>query len=164
MNSSFPNRWSFSYLKFTKYVTNIIVEPKYKYRHQEQVTVRNHNRRQSLCLDHVNSNVYAKFLSKYTKRFKSKGQFHFVSEFEPRQNLDRSQVTFDNLFGYTLSISMCLQHFITIFHSVREIGPFSLFQNLELGKASIDDKCHFAISSGRFCQYQCTCQCLCKSL
>ena len=41
MNSSFPNRWSFSYLKFTKYVTNIIVEPKYKYRHQEQVTVRN---------------------------------------------------------------------------------------------------------------------------
>ena len=27
MNSSFPNRWSFSYLKFTKYVTNIISEP-----------------------------------------------------------------------------------------------------------------------------------------
>ena len=26
MNSSFPNRWSFSYLKFTKYVTNIIAE------------------------------------------------------------------------------------------------------------------------------------------
>ena len=44
MNSSFPNRWSFSYLKFTKYVTNIIAEPKYKYGQQEQVTVRNHNR------------------------------------------------------------------------------------------------------------------------
>ena len=41
MNSSFPNRWSFSYLKFTKYVTNIIAEPKYKYGQQEQVTVRN---------------------------------------------------------------------------------------------------------------------------
>ena len=39
-----PNRWSFSYLKFTKYVTNIIAEPKYKYGQQEQVTVRNHNR------------------------------------------------------------------------------------------------------------------------
>ena len=38
MNSSFPNRWSFSYLKFTKYVTNIIAEPKYKYGQQEQVT------------------------------------------------------------------------------------------------------------------------------
>ena len=44
MNSSFPNRWSFSYLKFTTYVTNIIAEPKYKYGQQEQVTVRNHNR------------------------------------------------------------------------------------------------------------------------
>ena len=38
MNSSFPNRWSFSYLKFTKYVTNIIAKPKYKYGQQEQVT------------------------------------------------------------------------------------------------------------------------------
>ena len=32
----FPNRWSFSYLKFTKYVTNIIDEPKYKHRQHEQ--------------------------------------------------------------------------------------------------------------------------------
>ena len=29
---------------------------------------------------------------------------------------------------------MCMQNFITIFHSVQEIGPFSLYQNLELGK------------------------------
>ena len=28
MNSSFPNRWSVSYLKFTKYVTNLIHEQK----------------------------------------------------------------------------------------------------------------------------------------
>ena len=48
MNSSFPNRWSFSYLKFTKYVTNIIAEPKYKYGQQEQVTVRNHKRSTAL--------------------------------------------------------------------------------------------------------------------
>ena len=40
----FPNRWSFSYLKFIKYVTNIIAEPKYKYRHQEQAAIRNHNK------------------------------------------------------------------------------------------------------------------------
>ena len=39
MNSSSPNRWSFSYLKFTKYVTNIIAGPKYKYGQQEQVTI-----------------------------------------------------------------------------------------------------------------------------
>ena len=35
-------------LKFTKYITNIIAEPKYKYRQQEQVTVRNHNRSTAL--------------------------------------------------------------------------------------------------------------------
>ena len=32
---------------------------------------------------------------------------------------------------------MCMQNFITIFHSVQEIGPFSPFQNLELGKNDI---------------------------
>ena len=65
------------------------------------------------------------------------GPVSLFSEFEPRQNLDQSQMTFDNLLGYILSISRCLQNFITIFHSVREIGSFSLFfQNVELGKAS----------------------------
>ena len=38
-----------------------------------------------------------------------------------------------------MSISMCTQNFITIFHSIQEIGPFSFFQNLELGKASTDE-------------------------
>ena len=58
------------------------------------------------------------------------------SEFEPRQKLNQSQMSFDNLMGYILSISMCMQNFIIIFHSVQEIAPLSLFQNLELGKAS----------------------------
>ena len=31
-------------IQLPKYVTHIIGEPKYKYRQQEQVTVRNHNR------------------------------------------------------------------------------------------------------------------------
>ena len=30
-----------------------------------------------------------------------------------------------------------MQNFITIFHLVQEIGPFSLFQNLKLGKTSL---------------------------
>ena len=55
---------------------------------------------------------------------------------------------------------MCMQNFITIFFTVLEIGPLSLFQNLELGKASTDKKCHFATSWARSCQ----CQCLRKSL
>ena len=83
------------------------------------------------------------------------GKVSLFSEFEPRQNLDLSQITFDNLIGYILSISMCMQNFITIFFTVLEIGPFSLFQNLELGKASTDKKCQFAISWARSYQYQC---------
>ena len=59
-----------------------------------------------------------------------------------------------NLLGYILSISMFTQKFIKIFHSVQEIGPFSLFQNLALGKASTDDKCHFEIPWARSFQHQ----------
>ena len=71
-------------------------------------------------------------------------KYHFTivslfSEFEPRQKFNQSQVSFDNLMGHILSISMCMQNVITIFHSVQEIAPLSLFQNLELGKASTNE-------------------------
>ena len=66
------------------------------------------------------------------------GPVSLFSEFEPRQNLDLSQISFDNLIGYILSISVCMQNFITIFFTVLETGPFLLFHNLELGKASTD--------------------------
>ena len=87
-------------------------------------------------------------------------KYHFAivslfSEFEPRQNINQPQMSFDNLMGYILSISMCMQNFITIFHSVQEIAQLSLFQNLELGKASTDEKCQFAISWARSYEYQC---------
>ena len=64
------------------------------------------------------------------------GPVSLFSKFEPRRNLDLSQISFDNLFGYILSVSMCLQIFIKIFFTILEIGPFSLFQNLELDKAT----------------------------
>ena len=64
-------------------------------------------------------------------------------------------MSFDNLVEYILSISVCMQNFITIFPSVQETAPLSLFQNLELGKASTNEKCQFAISWARSCQYQC---------
>ena len=80
-----------------------------------------------------------KFIKIYQK-VQGIGPVSLFSEFEPRQNLDLSQISFDNLIGYILSISMCMQNFITIFFTVLEIGPFSLFQNLELGKASTNKK------------------------
>ena len=90
------------------------------------------------------------------------GPVSLFSEFEPRQNLDLSQISFDSLNVYILSISMCMRNFITIFFTVLEIGPFSLLQNLELGKAATDKKCQFAISWARSCQYQCLRKCLSK--
>ena len=57
---------------------------------------------------------------------------------------------------------MFTQKFIKIFHSVQEIGLFSLFQNLALGKVSTNDKCHFANSWTRCRQYQCVCKILSK--
>ena len=44
----FPKQVVIQLPKLTKYVTNILAEPKYKYGHQEQVTVRNHNRSTAL--------------------------------------------------------------------------------------------------------------------
>ena len=131
---------------------------------------------QSLGLDLDNINVYAEVyqyipLSSRDKaislfqnlalgKASTDDKCHFAivslfSEFEPRPILNQSQMSFDNLMGYILSISMCMQNFIAILHSVQEITPLSLFQNLELGKALTDEKCHFAISWARSCQYQC---------
>ena len=112
-----------------------------------------------LELDLFNIKLPAKFYQKYSKRFKSLVSlfffFFFFSEFEPLQNLDESQMSFDNLMGYILSILICMQNSITILHLVQEIGPFSLFPNLELGKTTTDEKCNFTISWARSCQYQC---------
>ena len=72
---------------------------------------------QSLGLDLVNINVYAKVYQNIPLRSRDRVIFTF-SEFEPRQRLDQSQVTFDNPLGYILSISMCMQHFIKIFQTV----------------------------------------------
>ena len=52
------------------------------------------------------------------------GPVSLFSESKPRQNLDLSQISFDNLIGYILSIEMCIQNFIIIFFTVLEIGPF----------------------------------------
>ena len=78
------------------------------------------------------------------------GPVSLFSESEPRQNRHLSQISFDNLIGYILSISMCMQNFIITFFTVLDIGPFSFIQLLELGKASTEKKSHFAICMQNF--------------
>ena len=80
---------------------------------------------QFLELDLVNINVSAKFYQNIPNGLRVKSSL--FSEFEPRQNHDQSQMSFDYLMGYIMSISMCMQNFITSFYSVQEIGPFALF-------------------------------------
>ena len=55
------------------------------------------------------------------------GPVSLLSEFEPRQNLDLSQISFDNFNGYNLSILMCMQNFISIFFTVLEIKAIFTF-------------------------------------
>ena len=113
---------------------------------------------QSLCLDHVNNKGYTNFI----KIYQEIGPVSPFSEFKPRQNLDLSQMPFDNPIGYILSISMCMQNFITIFFTVLEIRPFSLFHNLVLGNASTDKNVSSQSLWARTCQYQCLRKCLSK--
>ena len=72
---------------------------------------------QSLGLYLVNINVYAKVYQNILLSSRDRAIFTF-SEFEPWQRLGKSQMTFDNLLVYILSISMRMQNFIKIFQTV----------------------------------------------
>ena len=65
----------------------------------------------------VNINVYAKFHHNIPLSSRHSAIITF-SEFGARQNLDQWNMSFRNLLGYVLSMSMFSQKFIKIFHSV----------------------------------------------
>ena len=67
-------------------------------------------------------------------------------------------MAFGNPVGWILSISMCMPNFIKIFHTAQEIGPVSLFQNVDLRKVSTVEKIPWA----RSCPYPCVCKVLSK--
>ena len=58
------------------------------------------------------------------------------SEFEPRQHFDQSQMTFDNLLGYSLSISIVYAKF----HHNSPLS-FAVFTFSEFGARHIHDRC-----------------------
>ena len=72
---------------------------------------------QSLGLDLVNVNVYAKVYQNIPLSSRDRATFTF-SEFEPRQRLGQSHMKFDNFLGYIFSVSMRIQNFIKIFQTV----------------------------------------------
>ena len=103
--------------------------------------------------------MYAKFHHNIPLSSRDRAIFHFFRIWSSAKS-QPMKMSFRNLLGQILLISMFTQKFIKIFHSVQEIGLFSLFQNLALGKASTIDKCHFAIPWTTSGQYQCICKIL----
>ena len=90
---------------------------------------------QSLWLD-LEILLISMFTQKVIKIFHSVqeiGLFSLFLDFEPRQRLGKSQMTFDNPLGYILSISMHMQNFINIQNGLRVIH---IFQNKPGTKSS----------------------------
>ena len=92
---------------------------------------------QPLGLHLVNINAYAKFDQNIpnglrvidTFREQAGVKITFL-EFEPRQRLGQSQMKFDNLLGYILSISVRMQNIIKRFKSYRHFSRTGRRQNL----------------------------------
>ena len=99
--------------------------------------------------------------SQYSTQFKRLGHFHFFRIWSSAKPRPMKNIISQSL-GLDLLISMFLQKFIKIFHSVQEIGLFSLFQNLSLGNTSANPKWHLTISLATSCQYQWVCKILSK--
>ena len=66
---------------------------------------------QLLELDLVNINVSAKFYQNIPNDLRVK--FRCFQNLKLSKNLDQSQMSFDYLIGYIMSISMCMQNFIS---------------------------------------------------
>ena len=71
--------------------------------------------------------MYQNFIKIYPK-VQETDRVSIFSEFEPRQNLDQSQMTarFDNHSVYIMSVVMWMQNVIKIYQKIRKIGPVSL--------------------------------------
>ena len=91
----------------------------------------------------------------------------FILEFLPRQSLDHIlwKMTFGKTFGWSLSISMCMQNCTEIFQKVQEIGPVLLLSKSGPWQ-SIDrwQKAFLPIPWARSSQYKCFCKISPKNL
>ena len=91
---------------------------------------------QSLGLDLVNINVYAKVYQNIPLSSRDRASFTF-SEFEPQQRLGLSQMTFDSLLGYICQyqcVCKILSKYFKRFKSYRHFSTF--FTNRPASKSS----------------------------
>ena len=98
---------------------------------------------QFLGLDLFNIKLSAKFYQHIPNGLRV--NFHFCKNLYLGKTSTNSKC-----YGlHHVNIPTCMHNFITIFHSVQELGPFSLFQNMELGKTSTDERWHITTSWAR---------------
>ena len=127
---------------------------------------------QSLGLDLVNFNVYAKVCQNIPLSSRDRAIFTF-SEFEPgnasanpRWHLTISWATpcryqcVCKIWSKYSKRFKSYRHFLTFFKN--RPASKSLFQNLNLGNASANPKWRLTISWATSCQYQCICKILTK--
>ena len=103
---------------------------------------------QSLGLDLVNINVYAKVYQNIPLSSRDRAIFTF-SEFKPRQIPNDIGLHLVNINAYA-KFNQNIPNGLEL--------KVHCFQNLNLDKTSTNPKCHLTISWATSCQYQCVCK------
>ena len=105
---------------------------------------------QSLGLDLVNINVYAKVYQNIPLSSRDRAIFTF-SEFGTRQSLTDDKCHFANPCARSFNIKLSAKFYQNIPNGL--IVNFYFFQNLNLGRSSTNPKCQLPISWATSCKY-----------
>ena len=111
---------------------------------------------QSLGLDLVNINVYAKVYQNIPLSSRERGHFHFFRIWRSPKRRSMINVILQFLELDFININVSPKFYQNIPNGLRV--KFHCFQNMNLSKTSTNPKCHLTISWATSCQYQCICK------
>ena len=111
---------------------------------------------QSLGLDLVNINVYAKVYQNMPLSSRDRATFTFFRIWHSTKRRPMINVILQILGVNLFNIKLSAKLYQNIPNGLRVL--FHFFQNFNLGKTSTDPKCHLTISWATSCQYQCVCK------
>ena len=110
---------------------------------------------QSLGLDLVNINVYAKVYQNIPLSLRDRAIFTFFRIWRSAKPRPVINVILQFLELDLVNINVSSKCYQNIPNGLRI--KFHCFQNLSVGKTSTNPKCHLTISWATSCQYQCIC-------
>ena len=111
---------------------------------------------QSLWLDLVNINDYAKVYQNIPLSSRDMAIFHFFSIWHSAKPRPMINVISHFLELDLVNINVSAKFYQNIPNGLRV--KFDCFQNLNLGKTSTNPKCHLTPSWATSCQYECVCK------